>query len=218
MKNFFSVGPFSLEENGRLLYRHVYFSLPEGVFAVLTGPSGSGKSSLFRQIVGLSSAPRARRVLDDREYPPLELSSFRAEALFLAQGGPMISGTVLDNLTFAFGLKARGQRRFDKDRARELMRELGLAHISWQQRARDLSVGERHRLALVRALLWDPKVLLADEPFVGLDKESYSRALGLLFSQARRSRRLVFCILHEPVPSDCDLLFELKGGCLKRLK
>ena len=217
MSDLLWVGPLSFEENGRLLYKDVTVILPEATLVVLTGPSGSGKTSLLRQMVGLIPAKGARRCLEGREYLPSDISRFRAEVLLLSCGAAMIAGTIWDNLTFVFGLKNRGDRCFDESRARELMEYLGLGYLRWSQRVRDLSLGERHRLALVRALLWDPKVLLADEPFTGLDPESYTRAFKLLSRQARRPGRASLCVIHEPVPKGVDILFRLESGGLKRI-
>ena len=128
----------------------------------------------------------------------------------------MIAGTVHDNLSFPFRQKAGREKPFDDVRAAALMTQVGLERLPFDREVRTLSGGERHRLALIRGLLWNPKVIVADEPLAGLDPEIASVCLDLLLSFGRRPGRLLVCILHDPeMSARADHRLRLAEGHLR---
>jgi ABC-type sulfate/molybdate transport systems ATPase subunit len=135
-----------------------------GVLAVL-GPNGAGKSTLLRALAHLGGHRRSGEVLlDGRPAGPRELR--RAVAAVLQR--PILRrGSVAANA--AAGLRLRGVGRAEaRARAEPWLAALGVAHLATQD-ARTLSGGEAQRVALARALAVEPRVLLLDEPFAGLD-------------------------------------------------
>ncbi|MCK5377855.1 MAG: ATP-binding cassette domain-containing protein [Acidobacteria bacterium] len=192
-------GPLSAEDGeGRELYASVTVSLDEENLTVLEGPSGGGKSTLLRQVAGLAPAKRVTRELGGRRWGENELPDWRSQVTLLMQDAPVIPGSVLENLSFPYLLGSAGGRAFDNERAGRLLEEVGLGTIAIDRPASTLSGGERHRLALVRALLWEAPVLLADEPLSGLDGPRASRCFDLLREHARRPGHAVLCVLHDP--------------------
>ena len=128
----------------------------------------------------------------------------------------MIVGSIDDNLRFPFSQGAGCARGFDDGRARELMAAVGLGRLPFDRQIRTLSGGERHRLALVRGLLWDPTVLVADEPLSGLDPDSVATCFELLLDFARRPERLLICTFHDPeLNQRADARYRLDGGRLE---
>lgn len=114
----------------------------------------------------------------------------------------MLKGSVLDNLAFPFLQRAGRGRQFHKQEALRLLGAVGLAGLPMDRDIRLLSGGERHRVALVRGILWDPPVIVADEVLSGLDPEASKVCLDLLTEYAQRSGHLLICVLHDP--SMCD--------------
>ena len=108
----------------------------------------------------------------------------------------MLPGTVRHNLEFPYRFRSAEKRRFDIDRARSLMNEVGL-EIPVDRDVSTLSGGERHRLAVVRGLLWDPAVLVADEPLAGLDADAAATCFELLLGFARRPGHALLAVLHR---------------------
>jgi putative ABC transport system ATP-binding protein len=172
--------------------------LESGSLTALEGPSGSGKTTLLRQLVGLEEAAGARRLLSGRDYPEGELAEWRSRVTLLAQDGPMIPGTVGDNLEMIFRSRVGRGRVNDHARRRHLLDGVGLGDLDPERHVGTLSGGERHRLALVRGLLWDPPVLIADEPLVGMDPDNADFCFALLAEHARRRDRCVLVVLHDP--------------------
>ena len=192
-------GPFSARDGeGRVLFERATIALPEETCTVLDGPSGSGKSTLLRHVTALAHAPEANRRLDARNYGGSELPVWRAKVSLVAQDAPMLPGSVGANLRFPFEQRAGRHRAFPEERAMELLTEVDLKRLPLDREVRTLSGGERHRLALVRGLLWDPPVLVADEPLSGLDPDLAATSFELLLGFARRPGHLVVCTLHDP--------------------
>lgn len=165
--------------------------LREGEQAALLGPSGSGKSTLLRALLGAVPATGQVRVGDRDPYRgPAEARAVRAATGFVRQGNDLVLG-VSARLNALMGTSA-SWRVQDWMRAlsgrtpvRHAVRlnRLAAAHgISGclAKQARHLSGGQRQRVALVRALLSDPRLLLADEPTSGLDPVTASAAVDAL--------------------------------------
>ena len=198
MAPFLSAGPFSARNGeGRELFADVSIEIHEGELVVLDGPSGSGKSTLLRQLVGMVPTSDVRRELATETYSGLQLPRWRSRVTLVAQDAPMLAGTVGDNIRFPFDQRCAGRGAPDETRFRELLEKIGLSDIPEERDIGTLSGGERHRLALVRGLLFDPKVLVADEPLSGLDEERSGACFTLLLDFAHRPGHAVICVLHD---------------------
>lgn len=192
-------GPFSATDGeGRVLYSSIELAVEEGRLTLLEGPSGGGKSTLLRQVAGLAPAEQAARTLGDREWTVRTLPEWRAAVTLVMQDAPVIPGTVFDNLEFPFRLKAAAGRALDRERMADLLDRVDLAGIALDRPITTLSGGERHRLGLVRVALWDPPVVLADEPLSGLDRGRAKACFDLLAELARRPGHAALCVLHDP--------------------
>ncbi|MFV2072379.1 MAG: ATP-binding cassette domain-containing protein [Thermoanaerobaculales bacterium] len=220
MSAFLECGPFSAcDGEGRRLFDDATVELPEGLCVALEGPSGSGKSTLLRQLAALDPASEAGRKLAGRSFEGSALPEWRARVTLLAQDAPMLPGTVRDNTSFPFRQRAGCERDFDEDRTIRLMTDVGLERLPLDRDVRTLSGGERHRLALVRGLLWDPPVLVADEPLSGLDPDSAASCFELLLRFARRPGRLLVCALHyRELGGRADRRMRLSGGRLEEVR
>jgi ABC-type lipoprotein export system ATPase subunit len=183
------------------------------VVAVL-GRSGSGKSTLLHLIGGLDRADAGRIVLagqDITSQSPRALARTRLRHVgFVFQAFHLIeelSGE--ENVLMPARLPGAG--RDGERRARRLIGELGLTEIAGR-RPHELSGGEQQRLAIARALVNDPELVLADEPTGNLDQENGATVLALLRNLHRRA---VVIVTHEPeAASIADRVLHLAGGKL----
>jgi len=211
MAAFLECGPFSASDGeGRVLFDGVSLSLSDGQFVAVDGPSGGGKSTLLRHVTALGYSPDAARQLDGESYRGAEMPEWRARVSLVAQDAPMIAGTVRENLEFPFVQRAGREKPFDDVRAAALMTQVGLEQLPFDREVRTLSG------ALIRGLLWNPTVLVADEPLAGLDPDIASVCFDLLLRFGRRPGRLLVCVLHDPkMSARADRRFRLADGHLK---
>ena len=146
--------------------QNISFGVAPGEHLVLLGPSGAGKTTLLRGIAGLDQLVSGRIYVSDRDITALKPE--RRGVVYLHQTPSLFPHlTVLDNI--AFPLEMHGVRKGDaRVRARELLSQMQLADYA-NRSASALSGGQRHRVALARALAAEPAVLLLDEPFAALD-------------------------------------------------
>ena len=220
MAAFLKCGPFSARDGeGRLLFEDTSVSLADGQCVALEGPSGSGKSTLLRCITGLAWSPEAVRELEGANYVGAQMPAWRTQVTLVAQDAPMLAGTIRDNLAFPFAQRAGCRQVFDEGASGDLLQAVDLGRLPLDREIRTLSGGERHRLALVRGLLWDPPVLVADEPLSGLDPEVAEKSFELLLRYARRPGRLLLCAIHDPeLNVRADRRLRLADGSLREIR
>lgn len=164
----------SIRNAGRRLgstwaWRGLSLELERGSTAALVGPSGSGKSLLLRAVTGLDRLDEGEIRFQGRSLDDWSLPEYRTRVVLIPQDVPRFGGDVETNLRMPFRLEAHRGREFRRERAAELLEQLGWPESFLGRRATDLSGGEAQAMNLVRGMLLDPEVLLFDEPTASLD-------------------------------------------------
>ena len=195
------------------------FSLSSGELTVIIGRSGSGKSTLLNMLAGILQPTGGHVYYDETDIYALDdakRSAFRNREIgVIAQGQTGLQSlTVLENIL----LPSRMYAGEDKTVAGlALLERLGIAHLQGVY-PNELSGGEMRRLAIVRALLGQPAVLLADEPTGDLDNENTHIVLGLL-REAANQGAAVLLVTHEmEAAAYADHLYRMDGGVLTQEK
>ncbi len=184
----------------------------------IVGPSGSGKSTLLHLLGGLDAADAGFLRVAGRDLPRLsraELASFRNRQLgFVFQFHHLLPDfDALENVMMPGRIAGRPAREVE-ERARLLLAEVGMdARLDFFPA--QLSGGERQRVAICRALMLEPPILLADEPTGSLDPESAEQVFGLLVDLQRRHHTATLLVTHNlGLASRCARILELRGGVL----
>ena len=197
---------------GRRLVGPLSFALAAGFAIGLRGPSGAGKSTVLRALVGLLppnlEASGSARVLDvDVLAGGADLPSLRARAALVGQTPVVFPASILANAAFGIRHLVRAPRAELRERCRAALVEAGL----WDEvadrldaPAHQLSIGQRQRLCLARALALDPAVLLLDEPTSALD--TAATAMVETAVAGLRGRRTLVVVSHDGDQLDrlCD--------------
>jgi putative ABC transport system ATP-binding protein len=153
----------------RWLFDDVSFALAFGERLGLVGPSGSGKTLLLRAMALLDVLDRGAVFWKGQAIRGIFVPAYRSRVVYLHQRPVLFEGSVEDNLRLPMGLRSHRGRVFDRRIALELLALLGRGQRFLEQSGPSLSGGEAQLVALVRALLLEPSVLLLDEPTASLD-------------------------------------------------
>jgi putative ABC transport system ATP-binding protein len=190
-------------------------SVASGELVALYGPSGSGKTTLLSLIAGLLSADAGSVTVDGRDLTSLsdaQRSSYRLRDLgFVDQTFDLLpGGSVVQNAAFKLWM-LEGTRKAER-RVRPLLERLGLGE-RLGHRADQLSMGERQRVMIARALSTNPKLVLADEPTGNLDTRRGREVLELLSDTCRESQAAVLLVTHDPqAAAFADRVLALRDG------
>jgi ABC-2 type transport system ATP-binding protein len=177
----------------RLAVDDVSFDIARGEIFALLGPNGAGKTTILRLLAGLIQPSSGSVTIDGETLGPDTASRLRTEIGFLTEApGLWERLTVRDNLTVYARLYGMPSPAAVVDQALDLFDMRARA----RQRAAELSKGLRHRVALARALIHNPRIVLLDEPTAGLDPES-ARDVRLLILRLRDADRAILLSTHN---------------------
>ena len=178
----------------------VDLDIARGGVVALVGQSGSGKSTLARCLARLQDPTGGEIHIDGVDalaLPPARLRELRQQVQLVFQDAPGALDprfTALEIVAEPLEILRRCTRRERGERARELMQSVGLSPEWGARRPLDLSGGQRQRLAIARALAVEPRLLILDEGFTGLDASIQAQIAELLLS-LRRQRGLTYLLI-----------------------
>ena len=186
-------------------------NISAGEKVAIVGASGSGKTTLLNLLSGLVVADSGQIVIDGQDITTLSESGrdrFRANNIgYLFQNFHLLDGySALENVELGM-LFASGAVK--SQRAAEQLTKLGLGERLHHQPS-ELSIGQQARVALARATVNNPKIILADEPTGALDSASAREALDLLFEQSASHDSTLICVTHDKsVAANFDRILDM---------
>ena len=204
---------------GRVSFRaldSVTLSIDRGEFIALAGPSGSGKTTLLNLIGSLDIPDEGEVYFDHKNLSELN-DSQRADLRlhhigFVFQAYNLIPVlTAAENIDYILLLQ-KVEKSLRSQKVNDILKEVGLAEKS-ANRPDELSGGQQQRVAVARAIITDPKVVLADEPTANLDSKTGRKLLEMM-KQMNRSKEVTFIFAtHDPMVMEfADRLVSLQDG------
>ena len=184
----------TINYEGRTILDNACLSVARGEIVSLVGPSGSGKTTLLRVIAGLELPSRGTVVIDNKLMTGIPTHKrdvglvFQDNQLF-----PHLS--VFDNIAYSLRIK-RVSKALQIEKVNEMLSLIGMEDLA-RRDVDQLSGGEAKRIAVARALVADPFILLLDEPLTGLDAELHDRLLDDMGALLRARRTTVVHVTHD---------------------
>jgi putative ABC transport system ATP-binding protein len=202
--------------------RNVSFAIEPGEFVSIVGPSGSGKSTLFYILGGLTRSTSGRVIIDGVNFSELgdaERTLMRKTKIgFVFQRFNLLPTlTAMQNIEIAYEISGR-KEPLDNAYLDHLTKLLGI-HGRLEHRPSELSGGEQQRVAMARALITHPAIILADEPTGNLDTKNSDAVLDMLSRSNRELKQTVLMITHNPdAAAIADRILHMRDGEITRIE
>jgi ATP-binding cassette subfamily B protein len=196
--------------------KHLTIHIPPKTSLAFVGKSGSGKSTIIKLIMGLMLPDSGLLKVDGISIADMNLKHYRKHISVVPQNTVLFSGTIYQNLTYGFPYVERSlvESLIEKIGLKDLIDSLPAGLDSYiTESASNLSGGQKQRLAIVRALLRDPEILILDEPTSALDVES-SRCIESLLSDIKGTRTIIMVAHRLLSVADFDKIAVLDDGRL----
>jgi len=197
--------------------RNVSFNVPTGTFASIVGTSGSGKTTLLSLLGTLDKPTEGSIEIDGVDITKLsdhKLVAYRRKQIgFVFQGYNLIPNlTALENVVLPLSFEAIPTAA-RKQRAKELLTQVGLTEAQMGRKPARLSGGQQQRVAIARALANKPSLILADEPTGNLDTATGKKIFDLLHLLTRTEDTTILVVTHDlPIAGKTDKAFRLQDG------
>lgn len=189
-----SITGLSYKVRGQKILDDISYDINEGDFISIGGPSGSGKSSLLKIIATIISKTEGEILYKEIPLEQYEPTQYRKEVSYCFQSPVLFGKTVKDNLSFPYEIR---HMEFDKEKAVTLLSALGLSESDLGKEVKFLSGGEKQRVALIRNMLFEPKVLLLDEVTSALDDANRTIIWNWLRALKKKGSMTILMVTHN---------------------
>ncbi|UBF29201.1 ATP-binding cassette domain-containing protein [Kovacikia minuta CCNUW1] len=218
-----ALGSGSLRQKGTMVRETVYllkeisFEAGRGDRVALVGPSGAGKTSLLRLLNRLSDPTQGTIYLNGTKLSQIPVVQLRQRVVLVLQESKLLGMTVQQALEYPLRLQQTNDKLI-RQRVAEWTERLRIPS-EWLSRTElQLSVGQRQMVAIARALIMQPSVLLLDEPTSALDAGRAALLLNVLEDLSKTDRTTIFMVNHQLNLAEqfCDRVLQLQQGILIR--
>lgn len=196
--------------DNKKIIEDVSLTIQKGEFVTIIGPSGSGKSTILRLIGSLIQPTKGEVIYNGQNIYDMKMTEYRKDVSYFFQNALLFGETVEDNLSYPYEI--RGEK-FNQAKAEEMLEDLQLDKSILHKSINSISGGEKQRIALVRNLLYQPKVLLLDEITSSLDAENSAIVKKQLRKLQAQDEITVLTVTHnEREIENADRTIEIING------
>jgi len=165
----------------RKVVKGVNITVNSGEIVGLLGPNGAGKTTSFYMMVGFIKPSSGKVFIDGKDVTALPMYERSRYGLgYLAQEPTIFRGLSVENNLLAILERIESNKQKQKEKVASLLEEFGLTKLA-KQKAWSLSGGEKRRMEIARCMISNPKIILLDEPFVGIDPITVSELRQMIF-------------------------------------
>lgn len=199
----------------------VDFDARGGELLMIVGPSGCGKTTLLSVIAGTLGFDEGEVDVFSNSLHSMtakQLTAFRAANIgFIFQSFNLVPTlSVLENVSVPLLINGKGQKEAE-ERAHAMLEKVKLGHRA-KERPTNLSGGQQQRIAIARALVHEPRLIICDEPTSALDKDTGQRVMEILASVAKAPGRCVVVVTHDSrIFKFADRMTEMDDGKVQRV-
>lgn len=205
----FDIQDVGLTVSHQTLLSHISFTVAPGEFVTITGPSGSGKSTLLLLLATLLTPTEGQIIFAGKPQQDYEKTVYRRLVSYYYQQPSLFGNTVADNLAFPFQIR---QKKVNHDRMVAALAEVNLPADMLKKHITELSGGEKQRVALIRNLIFTPKVLLLDEITTGLDAVTKDTVHHVMANFNKQGITIITVTHDESELAAADRLINIVGG------
>ena len=194
------------------VFKNINYEFERGKMYAIKGKSGSGKTTLLSLITGLEKCTEGNIIYDGKPLKKMNLDKYRNTDIGIVfQSYNLLPRlTAIENIILSMDV-SQVKVKNKKQKALELMKEVGLSEEQSKRKILKLSGGEQQRIAIARSLSYNPKIIIADEPTGNLDKETEGEILKIFKHLAKEENKCVIIVTHSQNVCDVvDEIYELK--------
>lgn len=187
----------------------------DGELVAIVGKSGAGKSTLLHIIACIDSYDSGEYYIDDlliKNMSEKKLANIRNEKIgIVMQDFSLVEDfTVLENIMIPLDF-AKNKRPNAKELAKEVLKQVNMENFA-KEKVRNLSGGEKQRIAIARAIINNPSLILADEPTGSLDSANTEAIMDLLFSLNKQGKTIIIVTHDKELAEKCHRIIEISDG------
>ncbi|NTV05331.1 MAG: ATP-binding cassette domain-containing protein [Chlorobiaceae bacterium] len=180
------------------VFEHLNLTVLPGEFILVKGPSGCGKSTLLRLICRLNQLTGGSILFQGSDIQSITPAKLRSSISYVAQIPQMLDLSVMENLLLPFSFAINADKSPPgKNELSVMLKIFYLSDVSLDHSTMKLSTGQKQRVAIMRALLQEPLLLLLDEPTSALDQESALMVFSIMERLNVEQRRTVITVTHN---------------------